>query len=79
MTSICFLFSAPIFFVLSLDRAKKELDDHVMVTEEWEEFCSGLDRKMLIMAPFCGEIPCEDLIKKDSARQVCGTNVGEIR
>ena len=51
-------------------RAKKDLDEHVMVTDKWEELCSGLDQKMIIMAPFCGEIPCEDLIKKKSARSV---------
>lgn len=50
------------------DRARRELEDHVTVTEEWEEFCSSLDRKMLIMAPFCGEISCEDLIKKDTSK-----------
>lgn len=49
-------------------RAKKDLDEHVLVTEEWVELCAGLDRKMIIMAPFCGEIPCEDLVKKNSAR-----------
>ena len=52
-------------------RAKKDLDGHVMVTCEWKELCSGLDQKMIIMAPFCGLIPCEDLVKKNSARSVC--------
>lgn len=51
-----------------LCRAKKDLDQHVLVTEKWEELCAALDRKMIVMAPFCGEIPCEDLIKKNSAR-----------
>ena len=51
-----------------IPRAKRDLDDHLTVTEKWAELCSGLDRKMLIMAPFCGDIPCEDFIKKNSAR-----------
>lgn len=51
-----------------LDRAQRDLDEHVLVTDEWAELCSGLDRKMMIMAPFCGCIPCEDLVKKNSAR-----------
>ena len=49
-------------------RATDDLEKHVLVTEEWEELVSALDRKMIIMAPFCGEIGCEDLVKKDSAR-----------
>ena len=51
-------------------RAKVDLDTHVAVTESWEEFLTSLDQKMMIMAPFCGEIPCEDLVKKNSARWV---------
>lgn len=51
-------------------RAQKDLTEHTLVTDIWEEFCTALDKKMLIMAPFCGDIPCEDLIKKNSARYV---------
>ena len=43
-------------------------DSHVVVLESWDEFCASLDKKMVIMAPFCGEVPCEDLVKKTSAR-----------
>ena len=49
-------------------RAKKDYDSHVAVLDSWDEFCASLDKKMVIMAPFCGEIPCEDLVKKNSAR-----------
>ena len=45
-----------------------DYDSHMVVLESWEEFCTNLDKKMVIMAPFCGEIPCEDLVKKTSAR-----------
>ena len=45
-----------------------DYDSHVVVLESWDEFCANLDRKLVIMAPFCGEIPCEDLVKKTSAR-----------
>ena len=54
--------------VSSLYRAKKDMESHILVTEKWEEFCSALDRKMLILCPFCGDIPCEDAVKKNSAR-----------
>ena len=49
-------------------RAKAELDAGVVVVETWEEVCGALDNKKLLVAPFCGEIPCEDLFKKESAR-----------
>ncbi|XP_078001176.1 bifunctional glutamate/proline--tRNA ligase-like [Glandiceps talaboti] len=49
-------------------KAKKERDEHLKVATNWNDFCSFLDQKNLIMAPFCGEIPCEERIKKDSAR-----------
>lgn len=49
-------------------RAKKDLESHLVVLDTWDEFCSYLDKKMIIMAPFCGEPSCEDLIKKNSAR-----------
>ena len=49
-------------------RAKEDYDSHIAVLDSWDEFCASLDKKMVIMAPFCGEIPCEDLVKKNSAR-----------
>ena len=36
--------------------------------DSWDEFGSSLDKKLLIMAPFCGDGACEDLIKQNSAR-----------
>ncbi|XP_077984659.1 bifunctional glutamate/proline--tRNA ligase-like [Glandiceps talaboti] len=49
-------------------KAKKQRDEHLKVTTDWNEFCTFLDQKNLIMAPFCGEIPCEERIKKGSAK-----------
>jgi bifunctional glutamyl/prolyl-tRNA synthetase len=53
---------------LTFGRGKKELDSHVIVTEDWQKFCTDLDKKNIIMAPFCGRIECEETIKKESAR-----------
>ncbi|XP_034232537.1 bifunctional glutamate/proline--tRNA ligase [Thrips palmi] len=50
------------------DRATKDFGEHTVVSKSWDEFCSALEKKCVIMSPFCGEIPCEDNIKKDSAR-----------
>ncbi|KAH3856985.1 hypothetical protein DPMN_099582 [Dreissena polymorpha] len=51
-------------------RAKADLDRYMTVSHGWDELCSGLEEKKLIQAPFCGDIPCEERIKKDSARDV---------
>ncbi|ESO85454.1 hypothetical protein LOTGIDRAFT_154947 [Lottia gigantea] len=52
------------------NKAKKEMDEHMVLSKDWDEFCNALDKKFIIQAPFCGEIPCEEKIKKDSARDV---------
>ena len=49
-------------------RAKADLDKFLSISHEWTDFCDSLDKKKVIQAPFCGEISCEEKIKKDSAR-----------
>ncbi|XP_058467793.1 bifunctional glutamate/proline--tRNA ligase [Malaya genurostris] len=49
-------------------RAERDLHDHLKVTKKWDEFLQFLETKNIIMAPFCGETPCEDKIKSDSVR-----------
>ncbi|XP_048579210.1 bifunctional glutamate/proline--tRNA ligase-like isoform X2 [Nematostella vectensis] len=51
------------------ETAKKDLEEHLAVTTSWQEFTSMLDNKKIIQAPFCGESPCEDKIKKDSTKE----------
>ena len=51
------------------DRASKQLSDNLVVTTSWETFKSQLEEQKIIQAPFCGDIGCEDIIKKDSARE----------
>ncbi|CAI9729936.1 glutamate proline--tRNA ligase-like [Octopus vulgaris] len=50
--------------------AKKERDEHLCISYNWNDFCNSLDQKKLIQSPFCGGVSCEDKIKKDSARDV---------
>ncbi|GFW45776.1 hypothetical protein TNCV_4494971 [Trichonephila clavipes] len=50
------------------EKAKKAMDEHLAVSYNWSEFCSKLDQKFIIMAPYCGEIECEEQIKKESAK-----------
>ncbi|CAF2042582.1 unnamed protein product [Rotaria magnacalcarata] len=49
-------------------KAKQELDSHTVVVKDWTGFLKGLDNSCIMLTPFCGEPACEDLIKKDSAR-----------
>ena len=49
-------------------RAKADLDSGVVVVETWDEVCRALDNKKLLVTPLCGETPCEELFKKESAR-----------
>ncbi|KAJ8713866.1 hypothetical protein PYW08_007486 [Mythimna loreyi] len=51
-----------------LDKATKERDARLTMATKWEDLTDALERKHIILAPFCGEIPCEDNIKNDSAR-----------
>merc|ERR1712179_987 len=52
-----------------LERAKQDLDTHKKLVHTWQEFTSAIDGKNIMLAPFCGEEDCEDLIKKESARE----------
>lgn len=52
-----------------LAKATKDLNDHLKTSKNWEEFKTYLDGKNIIMAPFCGDIPCEEKIKAESARE----------
>jgi bifunctional glutamyl/prolyl-tRNA synthetase len=52
-----------------LAKATKDLNDHMKITKVWSELTNFLDNKNMILAPFCGEIPCEEKIKADSARE----------
>ena len=57
-----------LIFSIDNNRALDERDAHLAVSHEWSNFCDELDAKKIIQAPFCGEVVCEDKIKKDSAR-----------
>jgi bifunctional glutamyl/prolyl-tRNA synthetase len=52
-----------------LGKASEDLKSHTKLCTKWDEFCKQLEGKNIILAPFCGEIPCEEGIKKDSARE----------
>ncbi len=51
-------------------KAKKQLDDHLSVCDDWAGFISALDKSHLIQSPFCGVPACEESIKEDSKGSV---------
>jgi len=50
------------------NKAKKELDENMIQSTDFEHFCDSLNEKKILLSPFCGAIPCEEYIKKASAR-----------
>lgn len=42
------------------------MDSHTKVCTEWAEFLSLLDKKYIILSPFCGGTGCETKIKEKS-------------
>lgn len=53
-----------------LFRATQELENHTVVVENFGDFISQLDKKNIILSPFCGDGSCEEKIKKESTRFV---------
>lgn len=58
--------------------AKKSRDDHLSVVYDWNDFLTKLDQKYFLVAPFCGEPACEELIKKNSVKVDQSDSSGQI-
>ncbi|KAM4903962.1 bifunctional glutamate/proline--tRNA ligase [Sylvia borin] len=50
------------------NRASEDLKSHMVVASNMEDFQKELDSGKIVQIPFCGEIECEDWIKKTTAR-----------
>ncbi|KAM8810152.1 bifunctional glutamate/proline--tRNA ligase isoform 2-T2 [Eudromia elegans] len=50
------------------NRASADLKSHMVVANTMEDFQRELDSGKIVQIPFCGEIECEDWIKKTTAR-----------
>ncbi|KAH9378226.1 hypothetical protein HPB48_011246 [Haemaphysalis longicornis] len=50
------------------DRAKADQLKFQAVTKSWDVFLQKLEEKCVLMSPFCGDMDCEDEIKKNSAK-----------
>ncbi|XP_072713069.1 bifunctional glutamate/proline--tRNA ligase isoform X3 [Ciconia boyciana] len=50
------------------NRASEDLKSHMVVANTMEDFQKELDSGKIVQIPFCGEMECEDWIKKTTAR-----------
>ncbi|XP_043249227.1 bifunctional glutamate/proline--tRNA ligase [Colletes gigas] len=53
-------------------KAKINLNEHIKCVDNWNDFCTELNKKNMLLSPFCGDCSCEDNIKADSAREETG-------
>ncbi|ODQ63804.1 proline-tRNA ligase [Nadsonia fulvescens var. elongata DSM 6958] len=51
------------------NRAKALFDSHIVKVDTWKEFITALNGKNVVLAPWCGEMACEEHIKEKSARK----------
>lgn len=49
-------------------KAKQVRDERLVQLETWDKFVETLNRKCLILAPWCETTPCEDAVKERSSR-----------
>ncbi len=47
-------------------KAKKFLDDSIIKVDSWDDFIKVTSDKKIVLAPFCGEADCEDVIKDET-------------
>eukprot|EP01132_Coremiostelium_polycephalum_P005108 gene5108-6358_t len=52
-----------------LNSAVKERNEHIVNIKEWSEFVDTLDKRNLVLAPWCEQVACEDQIKKKSSEE----------
>lgn len=51
------------------NKAKESFDSHRVIVDEWKDFVPALNKKNVIVAPWCGDADCEDDIKDSSAKK----------
>lgn len=49
-------------------RAKKSFDEHIIQVDKLSDMTPNLNKKNVLLAPFCGRIDCEDCIKERTAK-----------
>ncbi len=56
-------------------KAKTERDEHILRAETWDEFTQALQKRAMIIAPWCDEIDCEKDVKTRTAAPAEGEAV----
>lgn len=56
-------------------KAKEAFDSHRVIVNEWKDFVPNLNKKNVILAPWCGVMECEEDIKDSSAKQDNGEEI----
>lgn len=54
---------------MQIFRVLEARDEHLKMAKSWSEFRELLDKKNLLLSPFCGDKECEEKIKAESARE----------
>jgi prolyl-tRNA synthetase len=49
-------------------KATAERDSNIVLLETWDHFVETLNKKKMILAPWCEEVACEEAVKERSAR-----------
>ncbi|VDM20391.1 unnamed protein product [Hydatigera taeniaeformis] len=58
---------------LMLSRATSIQNSHILSAKNMEELTSALDKKCIVVAPFCGDELCEDAVRVESSENVVVT------
>lgn len=58
-------------------KAKEAYDTHRVIVNDWKDFVPNLNKKNVILAPWCGVMECEEDIKDASAKQDDGEEFEE--
>jgi len=48
-------------------RRKKQRDERIIKVSTWDEFIPALDKKCMVLAPWCDKTACEDSVKDKSS------------
>ncbi|KEG15144.1 prolyl-tRNA synthetase [Trypanosoma grayi] len=62
-----------------LSKAIKERQENTKQLTEWKDFTPALNKKALVLAPWCGEMSCEDQVKKDTAEESKAMQSEDVR
>lgn len=50
-------------------KAKKSYDEHIQIAYNWEDFVSALNKKKILLIPWCKTSSCEEEIRKNSSNE----------